>query len=394
MHFVPHRTGQFSRRQVALASALPFALAAAITILWIHHRGSKKTPAIPKIVVTSVRAKKGDIGVYLDAIGTVTPINSASIASQVAGMIAAVHYKEGQFVSKGDLLIEINSAPYRANLMQAEGALLRDQNLLAQARMDLKRYEAAWRRRAISRQQFEDQEKLVRQYEGTVQNDLGVVKYAQIQVGYCSITAPFAGRVGLQLVDPGNLVQATGSPVLAVVTETAPITVIFTLPEDVLGEVKDRLSRGEKLAVDAYDRARRAVLASGTLLALDNQIDTLTGTIRARAEFENANGTLFPNQFVNVRLLVETKTGVILLPSSSIQQSGTASFVYVLKDGIARERAVKRGVSEAEATQVEGVAADEWVADTGFDRLRDGAPVAISTSAAAGERETSSRPPT
>ncbi len=263
------------------------------------------------------RLKKGDIGVYLDAIGTVTPVYTASITSQVNGLVVAVHYKEGQLVNKGDPLVDIDSRPYRATLLQAQGALERDENLLAQAQMDLERYRAAWARNAIAKQILDDQEKLVLQDEGTVKNDQGTVQFDQIQVDYCHITAPIAGRVGLRLVDPGNVVQSAGTVTLAVITQLEPITVIFTIPEDSLGPVEARLRKKAKLTVDAFDRTAQTKIASGKLLTLDNQIDTTTGTVKGRSLFDNKNDALFPNQFVNTRLLVNTLQGVTLIPASS-----------------------------------------------------------------------------
>ena len=244
---------------------------------------------------------------------------------------------------KGDPLIDIDSRPYRATLLQAQGALERDENLLAQARMDLERYRTAWARNAIAKQVLDDQEKLVLQEEGTVKNDQGTVQFDQIQVDYCHITAPIAGQVGLRLVDPGNVVQSAGTVTLAVITQLEPITVIFTIPEDSLGQVVDRLRQKAKLPVDAFDRTAQTKIGTGELLTLDNQIDTTTGTVKGRALFDNKNDALFPNQFVNTRLLVNTLRGVTLIPASAIQQNGQASFVYVIQNNVAHRRAIKPG---------------------------------------------------
>ncbi len=321
------------------------------------------------------RLQKGDIGVYLDAIGTVTPVYTDSITSQVNGLVVAVHFKEGQLVSKGDPLVDIDSRPYRATLLQAQGALERDQNVLAQAQMDLERYRAAWARNAIAKQILDDQEKLVLQDEGTVKNDQGTVQFDQIQVDYCHITAPIAGRVGLRLVDPGNVVQSSGTATLAVITQMEPITVIFTIPEDSLGPVEARLRKKAKLPVDAFDRTAQTKIASGKLLTLDNQIDTTTGTVKARAVFDNKNDALFPNQFVNTRLLVNTLQGVTLVPASAIQQNGQASFVYVIQNNIAHMRSIKPGVTDGGVTQVEGINPGDVVANSSFDKLQDNAAV-------------------
>jgi membrane fusion protein, multidrug efflux system len=350
----------------------------AAVLLWRHYEAAtKKKPAPPKVPVTTATAKKGDIGVYLDEIGTVTPVYTASITSQVSGQVVTVHFKEGQIVGEGDPLIDIDARPYRATLLQAQGALERDENVLAQAKMDLQRYQDAWARRAIAKQQLDDQEKIVLQDEGTVKNDRGMVQYDEIQVEFCHITAPFAGRVGLRLVDPGNVVQASGTITLAVITQLEPITVIFTIPEDSLGPVAARLKKKAKLNVDAFDRTAQTKISSGTLLTLDNQIDTTTGTVKARSVFANKDDALFPNQFVNTRLLVNTLQGVTLVPSAAIQQNGQSSFVYVIQDNVAHNRAVKVGVTDANLTQVDGVNPGDVVATSSFDKLQENTPVVV-----------------
>jgi len=336
-----------------------------------------KAPPPSTITITAATAQKGNIGVYLDAIGTVTPVYTASITSQVTGLIVAVHYKEGQVVKKGDPLVDIDPRPYRATLLQAEGALERDQNLLDEAEMDAERYRAAWARHSIAKQTLDDQEKLVLQHRGTVRNDSGTVQYDQVQLGFCHITAPIAGRVGLRLVDPGNVVQSAGTVTLAVITQQDPITVIFTISEDDLGAVEARLRTGATLTVDAYDRSGQQKLATGQLLTLDNQINTSTGTVQGRAQFANPGEALFPNQFVNTRLLVNTLEGVTLIPSSAIQQNGQASFVYVVQHDSVRMRSVKPGVSNAGLTQVQGINPGDVVANSTFDKLHDKAAVTI-----------------
>jgi membrane fusion protein, multidrug efflux system len=286
------------------------------------------TGAVP---VTIATVTKGSIGVYLDAIGTVTPTYSDSITAQVTGVITAVHYREGQYVHKGDALIDIDPRPYQAQLAEAQGALNRDENLLAEAQMDLKRYQDAWAKNAIPRQTLEDQEKIVLQDQGTVQNDQGTVQYDQVQVDFCHITSPIDGRVGLRLVDPGNLVTANSSTTLVLVTQLQPITVVFTLAEDNLTQVMQQMRAGKPLEVDAYDRTQQTLLAKGRLITIDNQIDTVTGTVKLRAEFANSNGMLFPNEFVNTRLLVKTLDNQLLVPSSAIQHNGSTDFVYLIQ---------------------------------------------------------------
>jgi multidrug efflux system membrane fusion protein len=345
---------------------------------WRHYKSAAKpAPPPPKINITTATAQQGNIGVYLDEIGTATPVYTDSITSQVTGPVVAVHFKEGQVVRKGSPLVDIDSRPYRATLLQAQGVLQRDQNLLAQAQMDLERYRQAWARNAIQKQLLDDQEKVVLQDEGTVKNDQGTVQYDEIQVGYCHITAPIAGRVGLRLVDPGNVVQSAGTITLAVITQVQPITVIFTIPEDSLGPVVTRLQKKAKLAVDAFDRTAQTKIASGTLLTLDNQIDTTTGTVKARALFPNKDNALFPNQFVNTRLLVNTLQGVTLIPPSAIQQNGSASFVYVIQNNVAHIRSIKPGVTDGGITQVDGINPGDIVATSSFDKLQDN--VAVTT---------------
>ncbi len=342
--------------------------------------------------LVSATAKKGDIGVYLDSIGTVTPVYTASITSQVNGIVTAVHYKEGQLVRKGDSLIDIDARPYQASLLQAQGTLERDTHLLAQAKMDLQRYHEAWDRNAIPKQTLDDQEKLVLQQQGTLKFDEGVVQFDQVQVDYCHIVSPISGRVGLRLVDPGNVVQSTGALTLAVVTQIQPITVIFTVPEDNLGQVQQRVRKNAKLTVDAFDRSALKQVASGILLTLDNQIDTTTGTVKARASFDNKDSALFPNEFVNVRLLVDTHHGATLIPSSTIQHNGQTAFVYVLQDNVAHMRVIQPGVTDAGTTEVTGLSSGDVLANSSFDKLQDNAKVVVSSKPTPGNNAGSAAP--
>jgi multidrug efflux system membrane fusion protein len=273
-----------------------------------------------------------------------------TITSQVTGVITAVHYREGQTVHKGDPLIDIDSRPYEAQLEQAQGMLDRDQNLLAEAQMDMKRYQDAWAKNAIPRQTLEDQEKVVLQDQGTVKNDEGTVQYDTVEVAYCHITSPIDGHVGLRLADPGNLVTANSSTALLVVTQVQPITVIFTLAEDSLSQVLEQMRGGKALEVDAYDRTNTKLIAKGKLIAVNNQIDTVTGTLQLRAQFDNSNGQLFPNEFVNTRLLVKTLDNQTLVPSSAIQHNGATDFVYLIQ-GLTPKAP---GNSSGQATGVQG----------------------------------------
>jgi multidrug efflux system membrane fusion protein len=290
-------------------------------------------------------------------------------------LVSEVHYKEGQLVHRGDPLIDIDSRPYRAQLLEAQGALERDTNLLAQAQMDLDRYRAAWARDGIAKQTLDDQEKLVAQDKGTVKVDQGTVQYDEVQVSFCHLVAPISGRVGLRLVDPGNVVQSDSTTPLVVITQLQPITVVFTIPEDSIGQVLEQTRQGKALQVTATDRSNQATLATGKLQTIDNQIDTTTGTLKLRAVFANANNALFPNLFVNTKLLVKTLEGVTLIPTSAIQQNGTTSFVYVLENGTATVRNIKPGVVDSGNTQVEGINPGEVVATSSFEKLQDNVKV-------------------
>jgi membrane fusion protein, multidrug efflux system len=360
----------------------------ALTFYWVIQHQQKGQAAATaggrrmmagSVPVTIATARNGAIGVYNDAIGTVTPIHMVSITAQVTGVITAVHFKEGQFVRKGDPLIDIDCRQYEAQLAQAEGTLERDRNLVAQSEMDRDRYQQAWNKNAISRQTLEDQEKLVLQEKGTVKTDEGVVAYDQVQVGYCHIKSPIDGRVGLRLVDPGNLVTANSTTTLVVVTELQPITVIFTLAEDALPAVLNQVRGGrQQLKVEALDRAQQAHLAAGRLTSIDNQIDTTTGTVKLRAEFDNRDGMLFPNQFVNTRLLVKTLDNQTLIPSSAIQHNGSQDFVYVIEDNKAAMRPVKVGTADKGETAVQGIKPGDVVANSSFEKLQNGSQITIS----------------
>jgi multidrug efflux system membrane fusion protein len=328
------------------------------------------------VPVTVATATKGNIGVYLDEIGTVTPVYTDTITAQASGVITEVKYREGQYVKKGDSLIEIDPRPYQATLLQAQGTLEKDTNVLAQAQMDLERYRTAWARNGINKQLLDDQEKIVLQDQGTVKNDQGTVDFDQVQLGYCHITAPISGQVGLRLVDPGNVVQAGGTDALVVITQMQPTTVIFTLAEDSLAQVIARMRKTRTLPVEAWDRNSTQKLAEGKLETINNQIDTTTGTVKLRASFDNRNGVLFPNQFVNTRLLENTENGVTLIPTAAVQHNGQVAFVYVLTmtdstHGTANVRDVKTGVSDAGSIAVTGINPGDIVATSSFDKLQD-----------------------
>ncbi len=358
-------------------------------VFWMIHQNDAKAAAAkkklasvkPSVSATVAPATKGSIGIYLDAIGTVTPVYQDSIVAQASGVLTAVHYGEGQFVQTGDALIDIDPRPYQAQLMQAEGALEHDTNVLAQAQMDLDRYRTAWARNGIQKQLLDDQEKIVLQDQGTVKNDQGTVNYDQVQLGYCHITAPIAGRVGLRLVDPGNVVQASGNTVLVVITQVQPTTVIFTMAEDSLAQVRARMRLMHTLPVEAWDRSQSTKIATGKLQSIDNLIDTTTGTVKLRAIFDNKDGALYPNQFVNTRLLVNTVNGVTLVPTAAVQHNGEVSFLYVIGNKVASVRNITTGVANGGMTAVEGINPGEVVATSSFDKLQAGSPVAVAQQA-------------
>jgi len=340
-------------------------------------RAPERRPPPPVVTVVPATAERVDLPVHLDAIGTVTSLYTVAIASQVTGVIRAVHYTEGQLVERGTPLVEIDERPFRAALRQAEGTLHHDVQLLAQARMDVERYRAAWAHRAVAKQILDDQEKLVRQLEGTVAADRGTVEGARIQVEFCRIAAPVAGRVGLRLVDPGNLVTANAPTPLVVITQIQPISVVLPISEDELGQLWEQAGHGTGLEVTAFDRGRTRALAVGALRSIDNQIDTTTGTVRVRALFDNADAKLFPNQFVNTRILVRTLRGVIAVPSAAIQHDAQKAFVYAIDSGRAHVVPVTVGAMDAERSQVEGLAAGTRVANSSFEKLREGVAVAV-----------------
>lgn len=368
------------RRRFFWLAAAALLVIAFFAVRYFHDKGAaapKSAAEPPAAAITVGQSKTGDMNVYIQALGTVTPLNTVTIYSQVTGRVTAVNYREGQMVHEGDPLIEIDPRPYQATLTQAEGNLDHDRGLLAEARIDLKRYQDAYSKNAIAKQQLDDQEQVVVQYEGTVKADEGTVAYDQTQLSYCHIAAPVSGRVGLRLVDPGNTIFSGSNSTLVVITQLQPITVVFNVSEDDLGQVQAQLRGGQKLPVAAYDRSNEKQIASGTLTSLDNAVDTTTGTVRFRAEFANQNLSLFPNQFVNARLLVKTFRKVTLIPSPAVQHNGTQDFVYIVKpDNTVAVQTVTTLTSNDQETAVTGVNAGVNLATSGFDRLENGVKVA------------------
>jgi len=330
------------------------------------------------VPVVAVPAVKGDIGVYFPGLGTVTPIHTVSIKSQIAGYLIQVLYKEGQLVNKGDPLAEIDPRPYQVMLENAEAGLLRDQATLDNAKVDLQRYQTLVPLHAVPEQQLATQTALVKSTEGVVKADQAQIDTAKLDLVYCHITAPITGRVGLRLVDPGNYVTPNDATGLVVITQIEPISVIFPLPEDQLPAVMERERAGARLQVDAYDRGMTKKIATGWLDTVDNQIDPTTATVKLRANFENRDGALFPNEFVNVRLLAEEKRGVTLIPTAAVQRNSQKTYVFLVKpdSSTATIRTITVGTSEGDQSEVtSGLAPGDEVVMTGVDRLQEGTKV-------------------
>jgi len=340
----------------------------------------------PPVMISTVNAHRGDIGIYVNALGVVTPVSTVSIKSRVDGQLMAVNYQEGQEVRQGDSLLEIDPRPYQAALTQAEGQAARDKALLENARLDLQRYEDAFARKAIPKQQLDTQISTVHQYEGTVQLDQGLVDNAKLQLAYCHITAPISGRVGLRVVDPGNIVHASDTAPLAVITQLKPMAVLFNVAEDHLPKIQAQLKNGNQLTVEAYDRTQLVKIATGTLLTLDNQIDTTTGTVKLKALFDNNDEALFPNQFVNARLLVNTQRNVVLLSNPVIQRNAEGAFVYLLKpDQTVAMQSITLGTINGNEAEVEGIKPTDVIASDNFSRLFEGAKVTLRSAKSQGK---------
>jgi multidrug efflux system membrane fusion protein len=352
-------------------------------VSWLHpwsgQGGHKGPPAAPPQAIGDASAVAGDMPIVVTALGTVTPLATVTVQTQINGQLVDVGFKEGQEVKKGDFLAQIDPRPYQVALAQAQGTLAHDQALLANARIDLVRYQKLNRQDSIAEQQVATQLSLVQQYQGTIASDQAAVDTQKLNLTYCHIVAPVDGRVGLRLVDPGNYVQTSSSTGLVVITKLKPISVIFSVPEDDIPEIMKRLAAGATLQVGAYNRADTSLIATGTLQTVDNQIDTTTGTVKIRASFANPDEALFPNQFVNVTLLVDTVHNTVLVPNAAIQRGAPGTFVFLVNaDDTVSVRPVKIGPSDAQNTSVvQGLKVGDKVVIDGADRLRDGAKVFV-----------------
>lgn len=355
------------------------------------------------IPVSAATVTKGNMNEYIETLGTVTSVYTVSVESRVAGTVTQVLYKEGQVVHKGQLLAVIDPRPYVATFVQAQGQLDRDQALLANARIDLDRYKMAYSQHAIPQQTLATQQATVQQDEGTVKLDQGNLDAAKVNVDYTQITAPIDGRTGLRAIDPGNIIAANGTSPLVTLTQLQPITVIFTMAENYIDEVFNQMRIGRKLRVDALNRDDESELAQGTLFALDSQIDTTTGTVRARASFQNKDDKLFPNEFVNARLLIRTLMGVNIVPNAAIQRNNEVAYVYVIDPAkkTVQSYDVKIATTDGLNSAVTGVAPGQTVVTDGFDKLQDGSkvvirqalPVGKTPATATGQAQQSTEPP-
>lgn len=389
-HSTAYTRNRPRRRALQALAIIAIVLLIALAGYWLAHRTSvptrgrffgRRSAAVSNMAMPVGTAKviSADIPVYLDALGTVTPLRTVTVRSLVSGELLSVAYTEGQHVDKGDLLAQVDPRPYQAQLRQAEGALARDQALLANARLDLARYKEIVKSGVIPKQQADTQQALVQQYEGTVKADQGNIDAARLNLSYCRITAPLSGRTGLRQVDPGNYIQAGDANGIVVITQLKPIDVLFTIPEDSLSTVLGKLHAGVKLEVDAFDRSKTKKIATGLLASLDNQVDTSTGTLKAKAEFANDDESLFPNQFVNVRVLIDTLHNATVVPSTALQRGADGMFVFLVQpDHSVTQRKLVTGPADGDRVAViSGLKPGDLVVTDGADKLREGSKVQL-----------------
>jgi len=373
-------------RKTGLAWAAVFAVIAVIVVAYAFL-GRTKTgppqvsaqagPAVRAIPVAAAPVKKGDMNVHINGLGSVIPLSTVTIKSRVDGELTEVYFREGQVVKKGDLLATIDPRPFEVQLLQAEGQMVHDEALLKNAQLDLERYKVLWQQDSIPKQQLDTQAALVTQYEGAVKTDQAQIDNAKLQLIYSRIVSPIDGRVGLRLVDPGNIVHATDANGLLVITQLQPITVIFPIPEDNLPPVLAKLKAGERMPVDAYDRAQSKKLAAGFLLTMDNEVDPTTGTVKLKATFDNKDNQLFPNQFVNASLLIDVSKDVLIIPSAALQRGPQGAYVYAIKPNhTATVRQVVIGeVQGGDASIRSGLSQGDLVVVDGAERLKEGSRV-------------------
>ena len=384
----PALTRPHPRTRLLKWIAVAVAIIAAVVAgwFWFGHSSEdqakakgKGDPNARSVPVVAAPARKGTIDVRIDALGTVTPRNMVVVRTRVDGQLMTVAFREGQDVKAGDLLAQIDPRPFEVMLTQANGQMAHDQALLKNAQLDLERYRTLLTQDSVSKQQVDTQEALVRQYQGTIATDQGAIDNAKLQLTYSRITAPISGRVGLRQVDPGNMVHASDSNGVVTIAQIKPMTVIYPVPEDNVPRIVKRMQSGEEVAVEAYDRSGKNKLATGRLLTFDNQIDTTTGTVKLKAEFPNEDGILFPNQFVNVRMAVETKADTTLVPTAAIQRGAPGTFVFLVKqDQTVSVTPVKVGTTEGETTELQsGVEPGNLVVVDGADKLREGSKIEL-----------------
>ena len=368
------------KKQKFLAYSLIAVLCLIICFEIYKSIGSKKKDVV---MVESAHAELKDLDLYLRAIGTVSAEYSANITSQVNGQLIKIHFKEGDLVKKDELLAEIDDKPFKAVLVQYQGQLLRDEALLDNAKIDLERYQELWKQKSTSKQTLDTQLALVKQYEGAVLLDKGLVDGAQVNLDYCKIKAPFDGRIGLKYVTEGNNIQATNTNGIALMNMVTPISVVFSIPENNLPEIIEK-QKHEQIKIDAYDSEQKNLIASGVLKAVDNQINSSTGTVQLKASFENKDGRLYPNQFVNIKLLAKSLKQVLTVPTSSVQFGANGPYLYAINDKIAKVTHVKLGENIDNSTIIEsGISENQEVVKTGLDKLTDGSRI----SADYGEKE-------